>query len=148
MRAETAIQVAQAAEADEYAPAYFKAAAAALADAKSRTQRHDYDGARKAAEDAFQKAEQARRTAETGKAAMREKLENTLEELRREWGTLEKRIGQNKQVDGRLDELRNSVVKNLDHINTRTEAGELGGAEALTTTVRENLENIKATLDK
>ena len=60
MQAETAIQIAQAAGANEYASADFRAAAAALADAKSRTERKDYEGARASALDALQKSEAAK----------------------------------------------------------------------------------------
>lgn len=149
MRAETEIQIAQAVGADEYASDDFKAAAAALADAKSRTERKDYEGGRAAAIDAFQKAARAKDNVEAGKRSMKEKLDRALASLQDEWTPFDQNLIKKdltrSQKDA-LDEIRSIVDEGIKNINGHAQAGDYTGALSLLTQVRENMQKIKETI--
>ena len=78
MQAETALQAAQAAGAEDYVAADYNAAAEALKDAKSKTESSDYGGALASAIDARQKAEKSKAKVASEKLKVRGDLESTL----------------------------------------------------------------------
>ena len=132
MQAEVALQQAQFEGAQEYAPEAFEAAAQAMADARSRNERKDYEGARRSALDTKDKAEIARSGIDSGKLRMKEALETDLRNLdteRRQWASsLEKEVyeEQIKQCDEALAE-----------IEARMKAGDYYGARTVLDRLRE-----------
>jgi len=88
MQAETALQAAQAAGAEDYVAADFNAAAEALKDAKSKAEISDYEGALESAIDARQKAEKSKAKVASEKRKVRGDLESTLAVLTPEWDGL------------------------------------------------------------
>ncbi len=88
MQAETALQAAQAAGAEDYVAVDYNAAAEALKDAKSKTESSDYEGALTSAIDARQKAEKSKAKVASEKLKVRGDLESTLTGLNQEWDGL------------------------------------------------------------
>lgn len=150
MQAETAIQIAQAAGANEYASADFRAAAAALADAKSRTERKDYEGARASALDALQKSEAAKNNVEVGKRGMKEVLDRALIALQDEWTQFGQKLNKRslaKAQQTALEEARSIFDEGIENINGHTEAGDYAGALSLVKQVQGNMTKIKETIN-
>jgi len=141
MQAETAIQIAQAAGADEYASADFRAA---------RTERKDYEGARASALDALQKAEAAKNNVEVGKRGMKEVLDRALIALQDEWTQFGQKLNKRslaKAQQTTLEEARSIFDEGIENINGHTEAGDYAGALSLVKQVRGNMTKIKETIN-
>lgn len=85
MQAESALQRAQAAGAEDYAADTFKSAAEAMADARSKNERKDFEGARVAAVDAKAKADLASAVVVEGKAHAKEQVEIAIATERGAW---------------------------------------------------------------
>lgn len=124
MQAEAALQAAQAEGAEDYAPNDFKAAAEALADAKSKTESRDYDAARTSAVEAKQKADIAKASVGPERMKMRGEIETTLVIVTDEWSVL-------------MDDARK---KRLDPQARGTMDAAVIAFDSLATDIRENVE--------
>lgn len=125
MQAETALQAAQAAGAEDYVAADYNAAAEALKDAKSKTKSRDYQGALASAIDARQKAEKSKAKVASEKLKVRGDLESTLIGLSQEWGGLmasirKKRL--NRAVKAAVDPVREAYTLLIAQVRDRMEA--------------------------
>ena len=146
MQAETAIQIAQAAGADEDAAEDFSAAAAALADGKSRIERKDYQGGRASALEAFRKAQSAKNKVEAGKRSVKEELGSGQVTLQDEWTQFEEVISKKSLTKAQQDAWetdRMSLDEGFKSIKAHTEAGDYAGAMSYLKQVRDNLVKIK-----
>lgn len=131
MQAETALQAAQAAGAEDYVAADYNAAAEALKDAKSKTESSDYGGALASAIDARQKAEKSKAKVASEKLKVRGDLESTLTGLSQEWdglmaSTRKKRL--NRVIKPAVDAARETYAQFIADVRGRMEAEDYIGA--------------------
>ena len=133
MQAETALQGAQAAGAEDFAPDAFQAAADAMADARSKNERKDFEGARLAALDAKAKADTARAHVDAGKEIIKAAVSAGLTALTEEWkgigsaATAKTWEGMDRE---KMERLRHSVETMIEDVTYLRDAGDYAGALA------------------
>lgn len=128
MQAETALQAAQAEGAETYAAMDYKAAADALADAKSKVESKDYDAAREAAVMAKQKADEAKAKVAPEKLKMRGEIEATMAALNEEWDALMKQR-LTRKTKAAVTAAREAFAAHVTDINGKIEAEDYIGAQ-------------------
>jgi hypothetical protein len=146
MQAEAALQAAQAADAEDYAPEAFRAAAEAMADARSRNERKDYEGARTSALDAKVKAETARAGVEKGRMRKRQEAEQALAALQEEWALLHRAVEEtSRRATDRekMDTARSAFDTAVMDINHLMETGDYIGALAAIKAASEKIAAVK-----
>lgn len=150
MQAESALQTAQAAGAEDFAPEAFKAAAEAMADARSKNERKDFEGARAAAVDATARANMARDQVESGKQKIKGEAEAGLTALMEEWKGIDRAIskttlqGTDKE---KMDMLRNGIETMIGDIKYLSDAGDYAGALAGVRSARGKIGQVTALLE-
>lgn len=150
MQAESAIQEAQAAGADEYAPDAFKSSAEAMADARSKNERKDFDGAHAAAVDARVKAELAQALISEGRALARDEVIKRLALQLEAWEAVDLALSKVKLpvVEmGKMSDLTSDIESLLSEARQLIEATDYISGLATTKKVEEKIEQVRTTLE-
>lgn len=128
-QADAAIQAAQAAGADAYAPDDFKAASDALADAKAKVESKDYKGAKEAAMTAKEKAEAAKANAEKGKEEKKAEAEQKMSALKTEWDAVKAEVAKVKgKAAGELKQTESDIETQVSTIQGQIDQGNYADA--------------------
>ena len=150
MQAEAALQAAKAEGAEDFVPNDFKAAAAALSDAKSKTESKDYEAALEAALDAKQKADMAKAKIGPEKLKMRGEIETTLVMVSDEWAALmsqAKKRRVKRKTKQMVDATREGFAALITDVQTKKEAEDYMGAMQSLKEARSTVSEVKSILE-
>lgn len=149
MQAESALQEAQAAGAEDYASDAFKSAAEAMADARSKNERKDFDGARAAAVDAKVKADLSRAVIAEAKASAKEEVETAVTTQREAWENVTLAASKIKLAMAnkkRMVDLTTRIEGLQSAIKSMVDTGDFVGARDLIRRVDEEIGQARVTI--